>query len=108
MGTYFMNALRIVHDCFHVDVLGKLGLLIFVKAVRQHIKLAVHRFLIDMQINGNRLKLQRKCGMVPDGIGERVLTHITATIFSSTECHEGILINAVNRCTRKSEEERIR
>ena len=64
------NAGWVIHDSLHVDAAGKL--ILFLPAQPRLIghcfKCLVQFIFVDMQLHGNRLKMQRQRRTVPDGV----------------------------------------
>ena len=108
MRANFVNTFLIVHDSLHVNALGKFSFIGIRKVACQDIKLAVHRISVNAEIYRYRLKIKRQRRVVTNGVRKRILAHVSAAIFRSTECCERILVHAIDRCTCHTKEESIR
>ena len=103
------NAGWVIHDSLHVDAAGKL--ILFLPAqpclIGHCLKCPVQFIFVDMQLHGNRLKMQRQRRTVPDGVGERVPAHIAGAVLLRAEGQKGIFVHPVNRRTGKAKEKRV-
>ena len=85
MSTDLVDTGIIVHDRLHIDPTRELAAFRVGKTLGQDVKFPVHGILVHPQIHRDRLKVQRQCGAVTDGVREGILAHIAAAVFCGTK-----------------------